>query len=79
MVERLIKFFRRKGTEIFHYALKAVPAGLPAIPPTSATATVAQQRMQRFSDMDDHEKAMVVHQSMNNAHSFAHVIQAEGA
>ncbi len=23
-----------------------------------------------FSEMDDHEKAMVIHQSMNNAHSF---------
>lgn len=30
-----------------------------------------------FSEMNDHEKAMVIHQSMNNAHSFAHEIQAE--
>jgi len=30
-----------------------------------------------FSEMDDYEKAMVIHQSMNNAHSFAHEIQAE--
>ncbi|ECF6052809.1 copper-binding protein [Salmonella enterica subsp. salamae] len=45
---------------------------------TSAPTTVAQrQNAIPFSEMDDHEKAMVIHQSMNNAHSFAHVIQAE--
>lgn len=45
---------------------------------TSAPTTVAQrQNVTPFSEMDDHEKAMVIHQSMNNAHSFAHVIQAE--
>lgn len=45
---------------------------------TSAPTTVAQrQNAIPFSEMDDHEKAMVIHQSMNNAHSFAHEIQAE--
>ncbi|EAA1839866.1 copper-binding protein [Salmonella enterica] len=42
---------------------------------TSAPATV--ENATSFSEMDDHEKAMVIHQSMNNAHSFAHEIQAE--
>lgn len=32
---------------------------------------------QSFSQMNEHEKAMVVHQSVNNGHSFAHEIQAE--
>ncbi|HCL5256546.1 TPA: copper-binding protein [Salmonella enterica] len=40
---------------------------------TSAPTTVAQrQNATPFSEMNDHEKAMVIHQSMNNAHSFAH-------
>ena len=30
-----------------------------------------------FSQMNEHEKAMVVHQSMNNGHSYAHEQQAE--
>ncbi|HFY0624464.1 TPA: copper-binding protein, partial [Salmonella enterica] len=30
-----------------------------------------------FSEMNDYEQAMVIHQSMNNAHSFSHEIQAE--
>ncbi|MGV3824043.1 copper-binding protein [Citrobacter portucalensis] len=30
-----------------------------------------------FSQMNEHEKAMVVHQSVNNGHSFAHEVQAE--
>ncbi|EBP4526745.1 copper-binding protein [Salmonella enterica subsp. enterica serovar Westminster] len=42
---------------------------------TSAPTTV--ENATTFSEMDDHEKAMVIHQSMNNTHSFAHEIQAE--
>lgn len=37
----------------------------PSAPTTVENATP-------FSEMDDHEKAMVIHQSMNNAHSFSH-------
>ena len=40
---------------------------------SSSTPTNAQS----FSQMNEHEKAMVVHQSVNNGHSFAHEIQAE--
>ncbi|WP_213132949.1 hypothetical protein [Citrobacter sp. FP75] len=32
---------------------------------------------QSFAQMNEHEKAMVVHQSMNNGHSYAHEQQAE--
>lgn len=32
---------------------------------------------QSFSQMNEHEKAMVVHQSMNNGHSYAHEQQTE--
>ncbi|WP_410750469.1 hypothetical protein [Citrobacter sp. U14242] len=32
---------------------------------------------QSFSQMSEHEKAVVVHQSMNNGHSYAHEQQAE--
>lgn len=32
---------------------------------------------QSFSQMNEHEKAMVVHQSMNNGNSYAHEQQAE--
>ncbi|EBU8371731.1 copper-binding protein [Salmonella enterica subsp. enterica] len=39
---------------------------------TSAPATV--ENATSFSEMDDYEKAMVIHQSMNNAHSFSHEI-----
>ncbi|TKU96622.1 copper-binding protein, partial [Citrobacter sp. TBCS-14] len=30
-----------------------------------------------FSQMNEHEKAMVVHQSMNNSHSYSHELQAK--
>ncbi|MCN0279473.1 hypothetical protein [Salmonella enterica] len=42
---------------------------------TSAPATV--ENATSFSEMDGYEKAMVIHQSMNNSHSFSHEIQAE--
>ena len=32
---------------------------------------------QSFSQMNEHEKAMVVHPSTNNAHSYAHEQQVE--
>ncbi|QBX80823.1 copper-binding protein [Citrobacter tructae] len=37
------------------------------------TKTVAPS----FAQMNEHEKAMVVHESMNNGHAFAHKQQAE--
>ena len=40
-------------------------------------AAETSSHAQSFSQMNEHEKAMVVHQSVNNGHSFAHEIQAE--
>ncbi|AXD55200.1 copper-binding protein [Salmonella enterica] len=41
------------------------------------SAPITVEHATPFSEMDDYEKVMVIHQSMNNAHSFAHEIQAE--
>ncbi|EAW0781961.1 copper-binding protein [Salmonella enterica subsp. enterica serovar Carno] len=41
------------------------------------SAPITVEHATPFSEMDDHEKAMVIHQSMNNAHSFSHEILAE--
>ena len=40
-------------------------------------AAETSSHAQSFSQMNEHEKAMVVHQSVNNGHSFAHEVQAE--
>lgn len=40
-------------------------------------AAETSSHAQSFSQMNEHEKAMVVHQSTNNGHSYAHEQQAE--